>query len=372
MGRVYSVCNRGGAEMKILFCLGSIDKGGTQRVVSTLANYFSQENDITILTTSNKKSAYELEKNIKRISLDGNSKKNTLSRLLFMKKIFKTEEFDLILTFQPEPSFRILILKKIINAPIILSVRNDPKTEYKGLKRKIFMRLLYPKADGFVFQTNQAKEYFSKKIQKNSIVIANPINDKYLIEPYLNDRDKSIVTVGRLTPQKNQKLLIDAFEIISKTHGDYELKIYGEGELEKELKEYADRLNLSNKIKFMGVSNTIENDIYKDGIFVLSSDYEGLPNSLMEAMTLGLPCISTDCPCGGPRELIVNNENGILVSINNAVEMAQAIKNIIEDETFAKKIGFEASRIREKYNSKKIVSEWEKYINLIRGKYDKH
>ena len=189
--------------MKMLFCLGSMDKGGTQRVVANLANYFSKNNDVVILTTSSRESKYNLSKSIIRISLDENTSNSNFARLNFIKQVLMKEKFDIIITMQPEPSYRILLLKKYAKCPI-LSVRNDPKTEYKSIKRKIFMHLLYNKADWFVFQTNDAKEYFSKSIKNKSIVIPNPINEKFFIKPYSGKRKESIVTVGRLTKQKNQ------------------------------------------------------------------------------------------------------------------------------------------------------------------------
>ena len=122
--------------MKILFCLGSLDKGGTQRVVTNLSNHLVNENEIIILTTSDNASQYELDQRIKRIALDENKKNNNIKRIIKLNSILKKHKPDVILTFQPEPSFRMLILRKLRKIPMILSVRNDPNTEYRSFKRK--------------------------------------------------------------------------------------------------------------------------------------------------------------------------------------------------------------------------------------------
>ena len=253
---------------------------------------------------------------------------------------------------------------KIFNKiPVILSVRNDPKEEYKNIKRKIFMKILYPLADGYVFQTEEAKEYFSLKIQRKSVVIPNPINEDFIVDkPYDGEREKTIVTIGRIEKQKNQKLLIDAFKEVLKTHGEYKLLIYGEGSLKGKLIKYVEENKMSNNVIFKGKTDNVKREIYKSGIFVLSSNYEGMPNALMEAMLLGVPCISTNCSCGGPRDLIENDENGILIEVNNVDQLIKAINKIIENRDYSKKISINAIKIQKKYDPVKIINLWKKYM----------
>ena len=351
--------------MKILFCLGSMDKGGAQRVIANLANFLVKDNEINIVTTSNRKSQYELNEKVCRFFLDeNNTRGNNFFRLKRLSKIIKKEKPDLIVTFQPEPSFRILLLKILNRIPVVLSVRNDPSIEYKSIKRKIMMKILYPLADGYVFQTQDAKNYFSKIIKRKKVaIIPNPINEQFIADKlYVGKREKTIVTVGRIEKQKNQKLLIDAFEKISKDYDEYKLLIYGEGRLRKDLEKYVKKIELSKKVIFKGQVDNIKEEIFKAGIFVLSSDYEGMPNALMEAMALGIPSVSTDCPCGGPKNIIKNNENGILVKVNDVNELKEAIKKLIEDDKFAKKISYNAIKIRETFNPIKIANMWKDFI----------
>lgn len=355
--------------MKILLCLGSMDKGGTQRVVSNLANYFSTNNKVFVLTTSNRKSEYNLSDNIIRFSLDNNVNTSNFRRLKYIKNILNREKFDVILTMQPEPSYRILLLKKYCKCPIILSVRNDPSIEYKNIKRKILMKLLYKRANGFIFQTSDAKKYFPKKIQRKSKVIPNPLNDKFLVSPYTGKRNQAIVTVGRLTEQKNHQLLIYAFNRIIKKYPNYILKIYGEGEMEKKLKELCFKLKIENNVKFMGVSNKLEKEIYEDALFILTSDYEGMPNALMEAMALGLPCVSTDCPCGGPKELIQNGRNGLLVPVRDENRLVETIERLITDSELSSKISNNANKSMKAYAPNLILKKYEEYIKFVINLY---
>ena len=345
--------------------MGSMDKGGAQRVIANLVNFLVKDNEISIVTTSNRKSQYELDKKVCRFFLDKDkTKSNNFSRLKKLNKIIKNVKPDLIITFQPEPSFRILLLKILNRIPVILSVRNDPNIEYRSAKRKMMMKMLYPLANGYVFQTEDAKNYFSKMIKRKKVaIIPNPINEQFVVdEEYKGKREKTIVTVGRIEKQKNQKLLIDAFRKISRDYDEYKLLIYGEGKLREELEKYVKEIDLSKKVIFKGQVDNIKDEILKAGIFVLSSDYEGMPNALMEAMALGIPSISTDCPCGGPRTIIKDNKNGILVDVNNVEELKNAIKKIIEDDKFAKRISYNAIKIRETYNPIKIANIWKDFI----------
>ena len=370
--------------MKILFNCLSMEKGGAERVISVLANNFIETNEVTIVTLMKGKAKYELNNKIKLIQID----KKEYSKLNRIKKFFIKlsprrltdllttiiqEKPDIIISFLPEPSMRIMFLKKINrkirNIPTIISIRNDPTVEYKNKFIYLVMKYLYRNVNGMVLQTEDAKKYFSNIIKQEErlTVIPNPINEKFLVDnPYEGEREKTIVTVGRLEKQKNQRILIDAFKNVEKKHKDYSLLIYGEGKLHQELQNYAKELGLNSKVIFKGKRDNIEKEIYKAGIFVLSSDYEGMPNALMEAMSLGLPCISTACPCGGPKMLIENSKNGLLVQINNSQKMEEAINFLIENKNIAQQMGKNANNVNKKYSPDKICKEWIKFIERLK------
>ena len=249
----------------------------------------------------------------------------------------------------------------------IISERNDPAHFGGRVTTRILSRLLMRKADGYVFQTNDAQAYYGGALIKRSTVIPNPlfIGDDYPATQYNGLREKKIVTTGRLNKQKNHSLLIRAFKKISDEFPDYKLIIYGEGPERQNDETLIKELGLEGRVLLPGTINNVPEKIHKSSLYVLSSDFEGMPNSLMEAMALGLPCISTDCPCGGPRELIENGKNGILVPTGNEKALADAMKNILNDEKFALKIGKNAMSIRERLSLNKVCKQWYDYFKSI-------
>ena len=356
--------------MKILFYIGNLRKGGAERVVATLSNKLVKENEIIVVTTTDEKIEYNLNKNIKLFSLknfDGN-KSPIVKNLIYLKRLKKyINEInpDIILGFLPEPSYRLLLLKPFIKSPVIISDRNDPKMEYASLKNRTVMKTLYKRADGFVFQTEEACNYFSKKIQDKSIVIANPVDDRFLKTKYVGEKSTEFVNVGRLNEQKNQVFLIESFKDVVKKYPNYKLLIYGDGNLKNELNMYIENNKLNNNVKLCGNVDDIENILKGKKCFILSSKYEGMPNALMEAMAVGVPCISTDCPCGGPRELIKNNVNGLLVKNNNKKELVSAMYKIIENNEMCKEMSLNAKKNMDNYSCDKIVKKWFDFMKEV-------
>ena len=356
--------------MKILFYIGNLRKGGAERVVATLSNKLVEKNEVIIITTTDEKVEYSLDKSIKLFSLknfDGN-KNPLVKNIIYLKRLkdyIKEIDPDIILGFLPEPSYRLLILKPFIKSPVIISDRNDPKIEYASLKSRTIMKFLYKRADGFVFQTDEARDYFCKKIQDKSIVIANPVDDRFLKTKYVGYKSTEFINVGRLNEQKNQILLIESFKDVIKKYPNYKLLIYGEGSLKNELSMYIKDNKLNNNVKLCGNVDDIENILKDKKGFIFSSKYEGMPNALMEAMAVGVPCISTDCPCGGPRELIKNNINGLLVKSNDKNELVSAMYKIIENDKMCKKIAMSAKKNMNNYSCDKIVSKWFEFMKEV-------
>ena len=197
-----------------------------------------------------------------------------------------------------------------------------------------------------------------KKYKKNRKLFFNPINPN-ILEGYDGLREKRIVFVGRLSPQKNVYLLLDAFREFHKKYGEYVLDIYGQGELEKELIAYCEECKISGWVRFNGLVSDIYEKMVKATMYISSSDYEGMSNSMLEALAMGIPSICTDCPIGGARMVIQNNENGILVPIKNTEKMTEAMLKIVEDEQFAKKLSKNSRKLREYLNVQYIGKQWE-------------
>lgn len=363
--------------MKILFNTMTLGKGGAERVINLLSNNFAKENEIKIITNINSKVEYQFDEKIDISSLSSKVTNDftrkleriSLVKLYKMKKEILKFKPDIIISFLPEPSFRVLALKKyckkIRKIPIIVSVRNDPQIEYKNYIYKIIMKKLYPYADQLVLQTNDAKQYFIDNINFEGIVIQNPVSEEFIDKRFEGIREKRIVAVGRLEPQKNYKMLIDAFKIVHSKHKDYVLNIYGEGYLKDKIKKYIIEKNLQENVFLMGKVNNVKEVINKAEVFVMSSNYEGMPNALLEAACLGIPCVSTDCPCGGPREILKNGENGILIDVGDYKSLAKGILKIIENKNIGKEYGIKSNQNALNYSPKVIVKKWKKLIEKM-------
>lgn len=365
---------------KIVFCIVSLEKGGAERVVSVLANNFSKSNNVSIVTMVNEKVQYELNSNINLVELGKEGKKhkniiikkllfiyNFLHRLKRMKETFDKIKPDIIISFLPEACFFSIIANKG-KYKIILSDRNDPNQEYNNFIYKFLMKKLYPKANGYVFQTEDAKDYFNDIVdfeKKKYDIIVNPVNSDFKNKPIVTNRKKEIVSVGRLAEQKNIGLLIDAFNKINKEFPEYKLIIYGEGNMREKLQDKIDKLQLKDKVFLPGVVNNIKDKIYDASLFVMSSNYEGIPNALIEAMVLGLPVISTDCPCGGPKLFIKNGVNGYLINVGDKEELAKTMRLILLNNEVREKISKEASKIINIVDIDVINKKWENFISLI-------
>jgi glycosyltransferase involved in cell wall biosynthesis len=257
-----------------------------------------------------------------------------------------------------------------IRIPLLVSVRNDPVKDYAPYKLPTWY--MERKAAGCVFQTPDAMKFFDKRIQDKGKVILNPISEQYIGSDsehnIIVDRNNEIVTVGRIDSQKNQMLLFEAFKEISTKYPRYVLKLYGDiqdKEIYRELNRFISENNLEDRIMFMGLKSNPGDYIKEASIFVLSSDYEGMPNALIEAMVLGLPVISTDCPCGGPKMLIDNGKNGIIVPVGDKKALANAMEYMITHEKEAEAMGKEAKKLIERVEPDKICSQWLDYISEL-------
>ena len=124
-------------------------------------------------------------------------------------------------------------------------------------------------------------------------------------------------------------------------------------------------LGVNGRVCFEGMVEDVAAHIEKASLFILASAQEGMPNALIEAMALGLPCISTDCPCGGPADLIANGENGILVPVGDRQAMKDAMVRVLEDPALADKLGTAAAAIQEKLDPATVNRMWKTYFDTI-------
>ncbi len=355
-------------NVKIAFVIPSLGSGGAERVVSNLSNeFFALGMRVSVIMLANRNLYYSLNDGVSIEYLDC-EKDNSLPflkryklRLKKIKEAVKRINPDVVISFMSETNIDVCFAMRGLKIPLIVSERNDPAIDPASKVKQYMRKLAYRKPAGFVFQTPDAKAYFSKRIQEKSCIILNPLSASLPV-PYEGERDKRVVSVGRLNKQKNFPVLFDAFSEFVKDYPDYKLEIYGEGFLEEKLKKYISDLGMDDKILLMGFCKDVHEKTKSASMFVMSSDFEGMPNALLESMAIGLPCISTDCPCGGPRMLITSKENGILVSVKSSAEILDAMKFMAENPDKAASMGKKAQKLREEANVSAITQKWIDYI----------
>lgn len=358
--------------MKIA-CVGYLHGfGGAERQIITLANQLVERNhEVHMILLSDNKICYDLSSKVKIHSLLYAEKGNYFHRILRRRKalinILKELQCDIIVNFNFQSAYLLAFSSHKVLGKIIYSERGDPgDKEYKGLMGLI-RSLALSHIDGFVFQSEGARNYFKNKHVRNcNVVIPNACFKSY--EPYIGKRKKTIVNVGRLSKQKNQTLLIKAFALIADKYPDYNLDIYGDGRLKNNLEELIKTLNLQNRIYLKGTFTNISEIIRDSSLFVLSSDYEGIPNALIEALSLGLTCISTDCKPGGARTLINNEHNGIITPCGDIKELATAIDYCLSHPNESFEMGRNAMEISQILSPKNIYDKWDEYFNSLINK----
>jgi len=265
-------------------------------------------------------------------------------------------ERSVIAFLQPAVNIALLASQGLPNK-VIISERADPNRYCLTRYMPYFAKKWYPKSYKIVFQTSSAQDYFPEEVKCRSTVIFNPLKPT-LPESYHREREKKVVNFCRLSEQKNIPLLIDAFEEFYKIYSEYKLEIWGEGELEDEMRAYIREKGLDDCIIIKPFDSTLHETIKKYAMFVSSSDYEGMSNSMLEAMAIGLPTICTDCPAGGARAIIRDHENGLLVPIRDRVALCNAMKEVAADEELSKKLSVNGTKVREELHVDAIVRKW--------------
>lgn len=357
---------------KYMFYIDSMVKGGANRVMANLTDYFCNIGKEVVLINDCRleETQYEYSVNggVKRLILGNECKFRIFSnvkRILLLRRIIKTENPDVVVSFMGPPNIRMLIAALGLNCKKVVSVRNDPKIEYGSNRIARFIKCnIFKLADGCVFQTKEAMEYFPKAVQKKSRIIFNPVNKRFFNTQRTNE-PKNIVTVGRFYEQKNHSLLIRSFARIAESIPDDNLIIYGDGIKREEMERMIAHLGLSDRIFLPGIVENVEEKLAEAKLFVLSSDYEGMPNVLMEAMAMGLPVISTDCPCGGPRALIEDEAQGILVPIKDEIALSNQMMRLVKNEDIRKEMSAATRQRAEAFESDVVFQAWEDYLEEV-------
>lgn len=347
--------------MKVGFVVSGLGFGGAERVTCNLTKWFSKNGDTVSLYLTKPRQEKEYQLPETTLLFECYSSKN-IEIISNLKAAFKKDRPSCVIVMGTPMCVHAVPALSGLGIPFIVSERSAPNNALMSRKTRLLSHFLIQFADACIFQTNGAKACFSRKVQKKGYVIPNPLIVEELPEAYYGKRKNVLVAVGRYVPEKNYSMLIAAFKIVLKKHPGFQLIIYGDGKQKDELIAVIDG---EKRIMLHPSIPSVVDEIKDAYGYILSSNLEGMPNSLMEAMAVGLPCVSTDCPSGGPFELINNNVNGLLVKVNDTLEMAQAITSLIENPEFANQIGKEAVKLREKLDISIIGEQWKHVIQTV-------
>ncbi|HAC66277.1 MAG TPA: glycosyltransferase family 4 protein [Cyanothece sp. UBA12306] len=365
--------------MRLTLVISSLSSGGAERVMSIMANYWasqSREFDITILTfdDGSQPPFYDLDSRIEHIPL-GLAKKspnivlglwNNLKRISKLRRAIRRSKPDTVISFANTTNVITLLAMQGLPIPIIVSERVDPSKYDIGVIWEQLRWIIYPIANYIVVQTQKVANYFPSSWQNKIEIIPNPVlfskqiksSSERLLTKY------SIIAIGRLVEQKGFDLLLKAFATLKDSYPEWSLTILGEGSLRLELELLRDRLEITDSVNFVGRVKNPYDYLQQADLFVMSSRFEGFPNALCEAMACGLPVIATDCP-SGPREIIRDGIDGILVTNENMEDLALAMGQLMSNEKERKRLAESAKEITERFRVDKIIKKWENLLDTV-------
>lgn len=350
----------------ILIFVSSLGAGGAERVACRLATELSKRHTVSLLYCIHDKQSYFVSSNVNKIELKfwpSTKWRRRIRRIsrwyeLLWMAVFVTWfryrlKIDTNISFVDR--FNLVNVLARGNCRKIISERNDPV--HKSEESYKDSRFAHRYADYAVFQTPRVQSIYGEIVREKSCIIPNPTEVSCSVTEH---RSKKIVTVGRLHKQKNQKMLIKAFALFHQYHPDYHLHIYGKGDLLEELLQVVMYCDIKEFVHFEGFKEDVHAAIADAEMFVLSSDYEGLPNALMEAMMMGHACISTSF--AGAEELIEEGKNGLLVPVDDEDALCKAMCRLSEKPELRERLSQAAAVTAQAWTTERVVRLWEKIL----------
>lgn len=361
--------------MKIGFLIQRMTAGGAERAASSVASELSvMGEDVKIISFDSAESFYPLHENVEIVNMElaDISKSASVKRLtgcikraFEIRKKIKSRQLDVLVCMSTTMNLYGFISTVFTKTKVVGTERSNPYKYKADIINSVLKKLSAMLLDGFIFQTQAAAEYYAESVRRKGIVIQNAVHNPLVkeIEP-ASQRSKIIYGVGRMSSEKRFEDLIDAYALIEKKYPDYRLVIFGDGKerpkLEQRIKDYS----LEEKILLPGADKDALKSVAEGSVFVLSSEYEGMPNALIEAMAVGIPCVSTRCRMG-PEELIEDGVNGILVPVGDVEKIKDAIELIISNPKLAESISKNGRNILKTNDNSVISAKWLEYLKSI-------
>lgn len=355
---------------KLIVSCGTLSSGGAERVLSILSESFaSRYEEVVYLTWIDVPDFYTIDTRVRRVCVEREcGTKNVLKKAIWFRTFVKREQPAVVLSFLAPFNVMISYALMGIKTKLIVAERNDPRCVMNGFFQRNLRKVAYRMADGILEQTENNKKYFTGSLYRKTDVIYNPIimDETYLGKALRTEKQKRIVSVARLKKQKNPEMQLKAFKLFLETHPDYTMTMYGDGGYRHQVESMVSGMGLEGKVILPGAVKGVWDEIVNAECFVMTSWFEGMPNALLEAMCLGLPCVSTKV--SGAVDLIESGTNGILVDLDDHKAMAHTMSKICDDKEIAKSLGGGAVNIYEKLKLDVISKQWLDYIDQIISK----
>jgi len=348
---------------KVCLVIPSLAHGGAERVMSILANHFSDELNLEVhlILYTKSRILYKLSDNVILYLPTFDYRDypfviQIIKVFLFLRKSLLIIKPDSLLSFGGKYNSLVLLASEGLGIRRYISDRSQPSISY-GRVIDFFNKYTYRRATGIIAQTFRAKEVLLKRTHHPNIkVIPNPVRELLNINP---NRENIVLNVGRFIKSKNQRALIQYFAKI-RPNG-WRLVLVGDGPLMKEAESEAEQLGITNETDFLGIVEDID-DYYKmSKVFAFTSVSEGYPNALAEAMSFGCACISYDCEAG-PSDIIDDGINGILIPNYDHQAYIRKLSNLIQDESLRKQLGENAKTKMTNLAAHKITAEYAKFL----------
>ncbi len=369
-----------GASRRIVIVVGALTAGGAERVAATMANAWSERGgQVWIVATflGPRVASYPLHPAVSLVFLDQLTSvsaprwSRVWRKLWAMRKLLRTIRPDIVISFLTNVNVLVIAARAASGIPLIVSERTDPVHDVK-LPRVLRMArsLCYRFADALVVQTAAAAERYGARLRSVSriAVIPNPLPAALAASP-LRARQESdggvVLAMGRLSREKGYATLLHAFAQGLGKDPAWQLRVWGEGPLREELQRLVERLQLTDRTTLCGLTEQPWMALAAGQIFVLSSEYEGFPNAMLEAMALGLPCIAFDCP-SGVRELADGGRAAILLPPGDTQRLAIALRDLVRDRELRETLGARAAAfVRSSFEEHSIMDRWDSLIGEL-------